>query len=177
MAMYVRSGSPDAAAFYAWGFDSRTESPASPPTQFDVPVGSDSGLNLSFEFDGASAVQERGLTPEHREFFTHHVIERLTPHATQGRPKLMRGIYLLTWSGADDDPIPKWRGYGMEVVASAETRQSPGGKAEDEGADESGTQLYSRLAPPALSGRRDFPYLLVSIDYAGSQGSLKARRL
>ena len=187
MAMYVHGGSPDAPAFYAWGFDGRAVSPASQPTQFDVPVGTDSGLNLSFEFNGASAVQERGLTPEHRGFFEDHVVVGLALDSTPGRPKLRRGIYLLTWAGSDDNPIPEWWGYEMEVAASVKTTQSPSDTAATETTDdprgllastvteltdESKTQLYSRLAPPSLLGRPDFPYLLMSIDYAVNQRAL-----
>ena len=153
MAMYVHSGPTNAPAFYAWGFDARAISPASQPTSFDVPVETDSGLNLSFEFGGASAAQERGFTPEHRGFFKDHVAVRLALDSTPGQPKLRRGIYLLTWSGSNDSPLPPWPGYGMEVT----TTNAPE------------TQLYSRLASPLLLGRANFQYLLVSIDYAGNQ--------
>ncbi len=187
MAMYVHVRSPVAPAFYAWGFDGRAVSPASQPTQFDVPVGTDSGLNLSFEFNGASDVQKRGLTPEHPGFFEEHVLVPLALDSTPARAKLRRGIYLLTWAGSGDRPIPQWREYEMELAAPVNTTRSPSntGATEttdnpqgllvsplNESADESETRLYSRLAPPSLLGKPDFPYLLMSVEFAGNQRTL-----
>ena len=157
MSLFVHAGPSRRVPFLAWGCDSAIASNAGSPNVFRVAVEKTSGLSVSFDVAEPGRLAARDRSPLDADSCQDHLVTHFAIDDARGKPKLRRGVYLLSWSGSGS--LPRWENYEMEVVRPV--------RAED--AMDEATGLFSRLARrrSRTSSSREFPYLLVSVDFAG----------
>ena len=114
---------------------------ASANTRFTAPVSAGAGLTLDFSI-GTDSPSTKTL--------------HFVAGASAGQPKLRRGLYLIAWRDAAAAPLPSWRHYEILAERSDAQAERP--------------SVTSRLAMRRDgSARRDFSYVLISVDYVHSE--------